>query len=884
MKRASRFQLVVLCFFVTLFAAAVVQAQEPDSGLPPDTEGLPIDFTPEERSMMNRIGENKYITDPPLGPVRACAEWDESIGIFTLWSNSELIDELQKDNEVYIITENKTWWLNWLSSHGIPTDNFHYSIYTRDFGPWFIWDGDDEFGLVDNIYNRPRPDDDVIPEKIALEYGVTYYGMDLVHTGGNYYTDGLGNAFSTQLVYKENPGKSHAEVLQIMEDYLGIKWYWLPNISVSIEHMDTFGKVLAPDRFIWGKFPDFSSPWCYCEAAYKYLKTLESPYGWPYKIQRMPLWDAGGSWTAYINALQTNQKIITCKYGTGNDAKAKAIYEEAAPGYNVVNVNAAGTKWGDSIHCRTRNFHKAESIRIYPTPHWESSDDDSNPYSIRAEVIPHPSTTLDGNPVIRWTTTGGAPFFEEPMTPTGNPDEYAGAIPAQPHGTMISYFIHAEDMAGRTKDHPFVSPEGMFVIEVEDDLTPPELDHDAIHGLTLDDWPFIMSCTSVDNTGIPDVYIEFTINGAPQPVVKMTKQKGCFLFEGRMDGAVALGDLIAYRILSVDASTPPNLRSNPPAGWNYFFINPKNAIVVIEKDYSPVSGAALVDICDDLGLNVHYTKDWPDDLSNYDVAMICLGMNPMASTLSYGQANELMSFMNAGGCAYMEGGNAWAQDPQSINYRPYFGIADADSGSKIESPIEGVSGTMTEGMIYGYLGENGSSDHLYPDTGAQSILECGGQVKAVSYATGTYQTVAASFQVADLVEPASPSHIKYLIACCLQHLGMEIDLIVHSTLEESRRLTLDLSGDPYGFYMLFYAFGPGYHPLGNAGIVRLDPGTLDFLLAGLLPADGKLSFNVLLPDDPALTGVEVFLQGYLEDTGSGQYYLTNRDRITLVTH
>lgn len=889
MKRAHRIQLILLNLSIALFAFTLVQAQEPDLDSPPGTESLPIELTSKERFMMHRIGENKSITDPPLGPVRACAEWDESIGVFTLWPNSELIDELQKDNDVYIITDYKSWWLSWLTSHSIPLDNIHFliaptnSLYTRDFGPWFIWDGDHEFGLVDNIYNRPRPDDDVIPEKIAQEYDVPYYGMDLVHTGGNYYTDGLGNAFSTQLVYQENPGKTTAEVQQIMHDYLGIEWYWVPDINEGISHMDTFGKVLAPDRFIWGEFPEFSFHWCYCEAAYKYLKTRESPYGWPYKIVRMPLWDYSGSWTGYINALQTNRKIITGRYDIENDAEAKAVFEEAAPGYEVVHVNPEGTDWGDSIHCRTRNFHMGDSIRIYPKPHWESTDDDIDPYPIAAEVIPHPRTTLNGNPVIRWTVTGGAPFFEEPMAPTGNPNEYSGVIPAHPHGTLISYYIHAEDKAGRTKDYPFVAPEGMFVIEVANDTTLPELDHDAIHGLTLDDWPYMLSCTSVDNAGVPDLYVDFSINGVPQPQLTLTKQKGHFLFQGMMGGKVTLGDLIAYRIVSVDGSDPANIRSHPPMGWNYFTINPKNAIVVIDMDESPVSGEVLVDICDDLGLNVHYTTEWPEDLTNYDVAMVCLGLNPMASALTYEQANELVAFMNAGGCAYLEGGDAWAQDPQRHIYRPYFGIDGAYIGGNIEANISGISGTMTEGMSFGYLGENNSSDNIYPDVGAYYIFKCNGYPKAVAYSTGTYQSVAASFQVGDLVESASPDHVKYLVASYLQHLGMDIDLIVHSTLEGTRLLTLHLSGDPNGLYMLFYAFGPGYHPLSGAGIVQLDPGTMTFLLSGVLPMDGKLGFDVRLPDDPVLHGVEIFLQGYLEDMGSTQYYLTNRDRITLKT-
>ena len=112
-------------------------------------------------------------------------------------------------------------------------------------------------------------------------------------------------------------------------------------------------------------------------------------------------------------------------------------------------------------------------------------------------MIPHSSTALDGDPVIRWSVTGGPPFHEAVMIPTGHPDEYQGAIPAQPHGTTVSYYIHAEDLDGRAKDCPLVAPEGCFTIVVEDDKTPPDLDHDVIHGLVLDDWPHVVRCTAM---------------------------------------------------------------------------------------------------------------------------------------------------------------------------------------------------------------------------------------------------------------------------------------------------------------------------------------------------------------------------------------------------
>lgn len=62
----------------------------------------------------------------------------------------------------------------------------------------------DSLILVDWIYNRPRPLDDVTPTAIAAAFGLPIYETktppwDLVHTGGNYMSDGFGTAFSSTL-------------------------------------------------------------------------------------------------------------------------------------------------------------------------------------------------------------------------------------------------------------------------------------------------------------------------------------------------------------------------------------------------------------------------------------------------------------------------------------------------------------------------------------------------------------------------------------------------------------------------------------------------------------------------------------------------------------
>ena len=885
MKRRSRWSWFLACTLV--LAALPASAQERDRPLPPGIEDLPIGFSPEELRRLHEIGLTKALTAPPIGPVRAAAEWDESDGVFCLWDNASLMRELALSNDVYIITTNQSWWLSWLASNAIPTASFKFlnaptnSFWVRDYGPWFMWDGNQAFGLVDNIYNRPRPLDDVVPGAISSAYGVPYFGMDLIHTGGNYYADGYGNAWSSGLVLQENPTKTKAQVDQIMADYLGVARYLNPELNYDIEHFDTFGKLLAADTLLWGAFPQGTTPWAWSEGALKQIRKLQSPYGWPYKIHRMPLWTAGSSWTAYINSLMTQDKIVMSAYNTANDNTAQAIYTAAAPGYSVAKVSAQSTYWGDSVHCRTRNFVRGDALRIYPRPHWERSDDDVNPYAVSAEVIPDPSTALAGPPLIWWSVTGGPPFTAATMTATGNPFEYAGSIPAWSHGTTVSYYIEAADQRGVVKRAPFVAPAGLFTIEVAQDDRPPEVEHVTVHSLDLAAWPPQLVATATDDTGIPTLTLESSINNVPQPPIAMVKDAGTFDFRASLAGSVALGSKVRYRIVASDQAAPANVTTLPTAGWHVFVIENVPSVLVVELDQTPDSGDALVAWCDDLGLPVESATSWPTSLAGYDAVLVSLGMQPADVSLSSAQANALTAYLNGGGRVWLEGGDAWAQASTSSVYRAWFGVASASSGTTLSAALLGVGGAVTEGMSFSYDAENASSDHLTPVAGAQTLLTSGGQGKAVAYSTGTYRTVATSFHVSGLVDGAAPSRAKLFAGEALDWLDLGIDLIATQDPADPTRVTIDLEADPGQMYALFRSPAPGYQSFGAAGVLRLERSLMTLVHAKPMPASGRTRFELTLPGGAALYGTEMYFQAYARDSSLQKFHLTNRDRVRI---
>jgi hypothetical protein len=313
---------------------------------------------------------------------------------------------------------------------------------------------------------------------------------------------------------------------------------------------------------------------------------------------------------------------------------------------------------------------------------------------------------------------------------------------------------------------------------------------------------------------------------------------------------------------------------------NHFAVSAYNAVCIIDLDKTPFSGDDWKDVCSDFALSWDYTDEWPPLLTGYDAVLICLGMNPHNTQLTTAQANELVSFLSAGGAAYMEGGNCFAQDSARSIYRPYFGVSSASSGSYLSGTLSGVTGTPTAGMSFGYDADPDSSDNLTPTTSADVVIKSGSYNKTVMYDTGTYSTVGSSFEFCGLIDGPSPSRAKKLAAAYLDHLGLGIDLVIHGEALAGGSVTFDLKGATGDAYAAAYSFSPGYKPYGSAGIVLIDMDSMKVLIQGVFPAGGSVSMNLNIPPNPAFNGRDVFFQALIQPT-VGADYLTNRDRIRI---
>jgi Zn-dependent metalloprotease len=91
-------------------------------------------------------------------------------------------------------------------------------------------------------------------------------------------------------------------------------------------------------------------------------------------------------------------------------------------------------------------------------------------YNIRGTIISLPvgvGSIVPGSVLAHYRVDGGS-FNDVPMTATGNPDEYGATIPAQPYGSIVEYYMTADDNLGHSGSSPQTAPTELHYFQVND--------------------------------------------------------------------------------------------------------------------------------------------------------------------------------------------------------------------------------------------------------------------------------------------------------------------------------------------------------------------------------------------------------------------------------
>jgi agmatine/peptidylarginine deiminase len=494
---------LIICFLSIIVNKGFAQEEK---------KSLPHKMTSEEQKRAHEIGKDFYETDPPPGEIRPIAEYEpmESVLIrYPFGIPMDFIATLSEEILVTTIVEDQSeenTVMNQYENNGVNTDNVTFihaptdSYWTRDYGPWYIEYGNHQIGIVNFPYNRPRPGDNDIPIVVADSLNLDLFGMNLIHTGGNYMADGVNSAASTTLVEDENPDYTISEINNLVNNYLGVSNYHLNEDPLGdyIEHIDCWGKFLDVDKILIGQVPESDSRYEDFEAVADYYANTTSAWGTPYEVYRV--YTPGDyPYTPYTNSLILNDRVFVPLTGNEWDDEAIATYEEAMPGYEIIGVQNSAEIWQntDALHCRTHEMADRGMLKIKHTPLLgEIENQDS--YNIQAEIIPFSGETVYEDSLrVYYKTNDQTSFSHITMQNTGN-YTYEASISVPGGNNEVYYYIHAADHSGRSENHPYIgAPDPHYFYEVD---PPPEL--------TVKDTTIYLSQTGEISISEEDLIIE----------------------------------------------------------------------------------------------------------------------------------------------------------------------------------------------------------------------------------------------------------------------------------------------------------------------------------------------------------------------------------------
>lgn len=561
----------ILSFILIVYlSAGTLVAQNPNIPL---THALTL----FEREMTPTNLSQPVISSNSISPFqnpRSMAEWEELQGLIITWDTGygngvtnilkEIVRHAKEECEVIIVCANANSVISSLEASNIDTStgirfvvgDFD-RIWVRDYGPNTVYANDvDTLGLVDWVYNRNRPKDDIVSNIIAEDMDLPLIATTscpgrVVHTGGNFMSDGLGLGFSSELVLEENDPTSQwtncplseSELDEQMDLTMGIENYvkmeTLP--YDAIHHIDMHMKLLDEKTLLVGEYPMGTADGPQIEANIQYvLNNFTTTAGEDFEIIRIPMppdfggsYPPSGDYRTYSNAVFVNNTILVPTYQQQYDEEALAVWQEAMPGYNVVGINCNSIiPYLGALHCITKELGVNEPLWISTNRVVEACAGET--IDIMAS-IKHISGISSATLFYKTDLTAAYQAVDMNIGFAG--DDWFGSIPASDEGPLY-YYIEATATNGKTITRPMPAPEGYFEIDVKD-------------------------CTIINNDEVANS--NFTLETIfPNPAAAIT----CIpvLSDQKIDAEIELLDLLGRKVSTI-------FQGAIPAGDSKYFIN-----------------------------------------------------------------------------------------------------------------------------------------------------------------------------------------------------------------------------------------------------------------------------------------------------------------------
>lgn len=333
---------------------------------------------------------------------------------------------LQSGERVHIIAKDSTELsriINVLNNASVPMSNIDFYVHTtddvwsRDNGPMFVYDQNDNLSIIDWGFNgwgmdTPYSNCDVIPESVGVDLGLPVVDLNgVVLEGGAIEHDGNGTMIATRSSIthtSRNPALSEAQIEDSITTYIGItQFIWLDGVyglEITDMHIDGFVKFANDSTIVTMDSTDLLS-WDVSGSDINTLYNATNISGTAYNYIILPLTqnnvittynDDLGYKGSYVNYYIGNDVVLMPTYNDPMDASALAILQGVYPNRTIVGIDVRNLyAYGGMIHCITQqqpvdlnsiglNELDLNQFHFYPNP---SEDYTIIEYSIDANHL-----------------------------------------------------------------------------------------------------------------------------------------------------------------------------------------------------------------------------------------------------------------------------------------------------------------------------------------------------------------------------------------------------------------------------------------------------------------------------------------------------------------
>ncbi len=263
-------------------------------------------------------------------------------------------------------------------------------------------------------------------------------------------------------------------------------------------------------------------------------------------------------------------------------------------------------------------------------------------------------------------------------------------------------------------------------------------------------------------------------------------------------------------------------------------------VLVIDLDGNSNSAPDILQAVLANGLSAESTTSIPSNLNQYASIFLCLGIFSDNHALTASEGNAFAAYLSAGGKLYMEGGDCWAYDAQTA-LQPMFNISGLSDGSGDAGTLNGVGGTLTDGLSFNYSGDNNWMDRLGIVSGSTAFTILNNlspaYVTGIAYNGGTYRTIGVSHEFGGLSGANAASSQSSLMLRYLEFFGLISNLNAGFTASdtlifpgETIAFTSTSTGTISSYQWAFPGGNPATSTQSTPSVTYANPGVYDVSL------------------------------------------------------